>query len=84
MSKEPAVSIGTSITGVLAALFIVLRASGIGVTQDMSDGLTALVLALCAIPAISGLLTRMFVWSPNSVQKEVDKAALTGDAPKLT
>lgn len=67
-AKEPAIGIGGSITAVLFAVFAVLKASGVPVTEDMSAGLNALTLALCAVPAISGFITRFFVYSPNSVE----------------
>lgn len=69
LGSEPAATIGVSISAVLVALFAVLRAFGVGVTDEMSDSITALVVALCAVPAVSGWLTRFFVYSPRSVQR---------------
>ena len=80
MAKEPALSIGASASAILVALFGVLRASGVGITDDLSDSVTALVLALCAVPAVSGWLTRFFVYSPASTQALVNDAATTGQA----
>ena len=78
LSKEPAMSIGASITAVLIALFAVLRAFGVGVTDDMSSSITALVVALCAVPAVSGFLTRFFVVSPDTARQATETAAQTG------
>ncbi len=80
LNTEPATTIGGSITAVLIALFAVLRAFGVGITDDMSEGLTALVLALCAIPAVSGFLTRFFVVSPETAVKATNQSAKTGNA----
>lgn len=67
--KEPAVGIGASISVILYAVYGILQASGIEVTEDMARGVEALVLALCAIPAVSGLLTRHFVFSPDTTDR---------------
>jgi hypothetical protein len=69
MKSEPAVGIGGSISAILFALYAILRASGVPVTDEMTDGITALVLALCAFPAVAGFITRFFVYSPASVEK---------------
>jgi hypothetical protein len=74
MNREPAVSIGGSITAILYAAYAILKASGVEVTEDMTDGITALVLALCAVPAIGGLVTRFFVFSPATTEELVDEA----------
>lgn len=81
MNHEPAGAIGTSVTGILLGIFLVLKAAGVGVTADLEAGITALVLALCAVPAISGWVTRFFVWSQNSVQEVAETAAQTGKVP---
>ncbi len=67
--KEPAVGIGASITAILYAVYAILRVSGVEVTDDMARSVETLVLALCAIPAVSGFLTRFFVFSPNSADR---------------
>lgn len=77
---EPAVAIGTSISGILSGVFLALKAFDVPITDDMSSSLTSLVLALCAVPAISGWLTRFFVYSPASAQKIANEAAATSDA----
>jgi len=81
MNKEPAGTIGTTISGILAALFGILNASGATVTDEMSGSITALVLGLIAVPAIAGWLTRFFVWSPESVKTITKEAAATGTVP---
>ncbi len=68
MNSEPAFSIGGSVSAVLYAAFLILKASGVGVTDEMTNGINALVAALCAIPAVAGFATRFFVYSPNSVK----------------
>lgn len=73
MKSEPAVSIGTTISAVMLAVFAILKASGMGVTDEMTTGINALVTALCAVPAVSGALTRFFVYSPTTL------ARLTGN-----
>ncbi len=67
--KEPAVGIGASITALLYAVYGILQASGIVVPDDMVTHVNALVLALCAIPAVSGFLTRFFVFSPDTANR---------------
>ena len=83
LKTEPAGAIGTTISGILLALFGILNASGANVTDEMSGSITALVMGLIAIPAISGWLTRFFVWSPQSAQTVGDKAAATGQPPQI-
>ena len=68
MNKEPSIGIGASLSAVLFAVFAILKASGVNVTDDMTTGINALILSLCAIPAVSGVITRFFVYSPNSVE----------------
>jgi len=80
-NKEPAVSIGSTITAVLIAIVAVLRSAGVAVTDEMTDGITTLVYALCAVPAIAGFLTRFAVYSPNSVEKIADTQYQAGVPP---
>ncbi len=68
MNREPAVSIGGSISAVLYAILLILKSMNVGVTEEMTNGINALVAALCAIPAVAGFATRFFVYSPNSVK----------------
>ena len=74
MKSEPALGIGGSISAVLYAVFVVLKAAGFGVTDEMTDGINALVLALCAVPAIGGWVTRFFVVSPQTAADAVIRA----------
>ncbi len=79
--KEPVVGIGASITAILYAVYAILRASGVGVTDEMTDGINAFVLALCAIPAVSGFLTRSFVYSPASAERIANHQYAAGTSP---
>lgn len=83
MQTEPAGTIGTTISGILLALFGILNASGANITDEMSGSITALVMGLIAIPAVAGWLTRFFVWAPENVQAVGDEAAATGQPPKI-
>jgi hypothetical protein len=78
---EPAAGIGGSITAILYALFMVLKAADVGVTDEMTDGITALVLALCAVPAIGGFITRFFVYAPATVEKIAERQYTAGTPP---
>lgn len=78
---EPAVGIGGSITALLYAVFAILKAADIGVTDEMTDGITALVLALCAVPAVGGFITRFFVYAPATVEKIADQQYVAGVPP---
>lgn len=71
MNKEPAGTIGGSISLVLAAAFAILKASGVQVTEDMTGAIEAFVWALCAVPFVSALLTRFFVVSPQTAADAV-------------
>jgi hypothetical protein len=79
--REPAVSIGATVSTILLAVFAILKASGIAVTDEMTDGITALILALCSIPAVAGVLTRFFVYSPASVEKIATTQYQAGTPP---
>ncbi len=81
MNHEPAGAIGTSVTGILLGIFLVLKAAGVGVTADLEAGITALVLTLCAVPAISGWVTRFFVFSPASAKRIQNRAYNAGVPP---
>lgn len=81
MNREPAGTIGTSVTGILLGIFLVLKAAGVGVTADLEAGITALVLALCAVPAVSGWVTRFFVFSPASARRIQTDAYVAGRPP---
>ena len=72
MKQEPAVGIGGALSAILYAVFAILKASDIEVTQEMTDGITALILALCAIPAVGGFITRFFVYAPATVERIAD------------
>lgn len=78
---EPAVGIGGSITAILYAVFAILKAADIGVTAEMTDGITALVLALCAVPAVGGFITRFFVYAPATVATIQNQAYVAGTPP---
>ncbi len=79
--NEPAVSIGVIVSAILAAVYAILKASDVGVTDEMTSGINSLVLALCAIPAVSGFVTRFFVFSPNTTERLTDESYLAGLPP---
>ena len=81
MKREPAVSIGATVSAILFALFAILKASGVGMTDELTTGINALVTALCAVPAVSGFLTRFFVYAPASVEKIADTQYQAGVPP---
>ncbi len=87
MNSEPAGTIGSSISGILVALFLILRASGIVVPDDLESGITALIVGVLAVPAVSGWATRFFVYAPDTVSK-LEAAAyvdgVEGDRPPTT
>ena len=74
MTKEPAGTIGTSVSAVLVAVFLVLRAAGVVIPEDMETSVTMLSLAVCAVPAVSGWLTRYFVVAPGTAADAVATA----------
>lgn len=71
--KEPAVIIG-AVTAVIALAY----AFGAPITQEQQEAIIGAVVAL--IPMIA--LIRQVVYSPATVQKEVVKAAATGEVPQ--
>lgn len=66
LESEPAVSIGTAVSALLAALFALLRAFNVAATAEMETATTAFVLALLMFPAIAGIVIRFFAFSQNS------------------
>lgn len=84
LGKEPAGTIGSSISFILLGLWMILKASGVDVTEDMSGAVDLIIYGLISVPAIGGWLTRFFVYSPATAQKEVNKAAATGVAPDMS
>ena len=81
MKTEPAIGIGGAISAVLYAVFAILKAADIEVTEEMTDGITALILALCAIPAVGGFVTRFFVYAPATVERLADQQYAAGVPP---
>lgn len=85
IGKEPAGTIGSMISGVLIGLFGVLKVVGVDFADDLPMALNVFIAALLAIPAISGWVTRFFVYSPVTVEKMRRKrprpAPADGDEP---
>jgi hypothetical protein len=81
MQTQPAIAIGGALSAVLYAVFAILKAAGVEVTDEMTDGINALILALCAIPAVAGVITRFFVFAPASVVQEANKQYTAGLPP---
>lgn len=79
LRKEPAGTIGTAITAILTGVWLVLKASGVEIAEDLPTAINALIAGLLMVPAITGWLTRFFVVSPANARKAVDKAAATGE-----
>lgn len=71
MKSEPAGTIGSTISGILVALFLILQASGVMVANDLEAGITALIIGVLAIPAVSGWATRFFVVAPDTAGKAI-------------
>lgn len=84
LGKEPAGTIGSSISFVLMGLWMLLKANGVDVTEDVSGGVELMIWGLLSVPAISGWLTRFFVFSPATTQKEINDAAAKGAAGQVT
>jgi hypothetical protein len=74
LRHEPAGSIGTTVSGVLFALWFILKGAGYEPTEDLRTGVETLIYVLLAVPAISGWLTRFFVVSPETAAKAVIRA----------
>jgi hypothetical protein len=81
MQTQPAITIGGSLSAILFAVFAILKAQGVEVTEEMTDGIEALIYALCAIPAVAGVITRFFVFAPATVVKEANRQYLAGVPP---
>lgn len=86
ISHEPAAGIGATVSGLLYAIWAILRASGVEITEDMQAGVEALILVLCGIPAVSGLLIRLWVTPTAKAEAKIDAAyhATPGQDPKPT
>ena len=80
IAKEPAGTIGTTISGILVAIILILKGSGIELAEEMTTGITALILVVSSIPAVAGWLTRFFVVSPTTAAEASNKSAETGIA----
>ncbi|MCC6382634.1 MAG: hypothetical protein IT304_08985 [Dehalococcoidia bacterium] len=80
MSTEPAVALGGALTALITAIFLILRASGVGVTKDLEEGVVALITALLMFPLLTGFLIRFFVFSPETHEDEVVDAFYAGQS----
>lgn len=80
LAKEPAGTIGTAITTILAGVWLVLKALGVDIADDLPTAIDFLVGGLLMVPAITGWLTRFFVVSPASAVDAANKSAQTGHA----
>lgn len=80
LAKEPAGTIGTAITTILAGIWLVLKALGVDIADDLPTAIDFLVGGLLMVPAITGWLTRFFVVSPAGATQAVNAAAETGNS----
>lgn len=80
LAEEPAGAVGTAITTILAGIWLILKALGVDIADDLPMAVEFLVGGLLMVPAISGWLTRFFVVSPAGATKAVNAAAEHGSA----
>ena len=83
MEEEPAVALGAAMTAFAQALFTIMRASGLPLTEEMSGGIIMLIHAILMFPLFAGVLIRFFVFSPKSYLQGVQtayEAAAEGEA----
>lgn len=81
--KEPAVIV-SSITAFLTAVIGVAVAFGVEMDDDQQTAVISVVAPVVALIFLLGPIIRTFVYSPDSVQKKVDEAAITalrGETP---
>lgn len=78
MNKEPLITVG-SITAIVAALLVFLKAMGVNITDDQQEAIRNLVAVLA--PITLALVARQFVYSPASVEKIADKQYAAGVPP---
>lgn len=74
MNKEPASGIGITITALMGAVWLILKASGVDITEDMKDGVEALIGVLITIPAVTGLLIRFLVTPTGKANAKIEQA----------
>ena len=84
MNTEPALALGAALTALAQATFLILRAAGIGITQDLENGVIAFITALLMFPLLTGYLIRFFVFAPDTVDEEVEMAYEDGFAEGST
>lgn len=77
MQKEPAILIG-ALSAFITGVAGVLIAFGIDFSQQQQDAIIACVASFVMLIFIIAGLIRQFVWSPDSVQKLVNKAEQAG------
>lgn len=80
METEPSVIVG-SLTAAATAVIALVVAFGADLTQDQQSALLGVVAV--AAPIIASIVIRGKVWSPESAQREVDRAAATGQPRPL-
>jgi hypothetical protein len=75
MNKEPAITVG-SVGALIAAAIILARTFGVPITEDQQAALLAFVAV--ATPIVAGIITRQFVYAPDTVRKETNEAYVAG------
>lgn len=75
MKSEALLTVG-SIGAFVAAIIVLARSFGVGITDDQQNALLGFVAV--AAPFLVGLIGRQFVYSQDTVQDIADKAAVTG------
>ncbi len=74
-SKEPAVALGVSTGTVAAVSYLILRYIP-GIDSETLNAVFVIIAAV--LPLVTSFLIRKEVWSPNSVQKLLDKNKPSG------
>jgi hypothetical protein len=83
MAKEPALATGGTISVALWATLAILRSYDIVIPEDVGRNVDILLNLIAGIPAVTGFITRYFVFSPASAQQDNNVAAVTGIAPEV-
>jgi hypothetical protein len=74
MNSEPAVGTGAVISAGLALLWIILKQSGVGITEDLKNAVEAFIYALMALPLVAGFLIRFMVTPTAKAEDAIEEA----------
>lgn len=75
LNSEPSVSVGTFVSAILLGTWLILKSTGVNVTEDLRNGVEAIVYAFAAMPFVASFIIRWMVTPTGRAEKALDDQA---------